>query len=104
MSRIELTEEQGSELAEYGYSSNGGGDPVVIDGHTYTYLDVEYNVDDHRWADTHLVVFERGDGKLFGMNYDTGSTENQENGFVYSRRELFEVEAEQITVTKYKEL
>lgn len=92
MNIVGITEDQGDELAEYGYYSEGGGEPIEINGHTYTYYDVQYDVEDHRWNTTHLCVFERDDGKLFGMKYDIGLTENQENGFVYNSPELFEVE------------
>ena len=94
---IKITEEQGEELAEYGYFSNGGGDPIEIDGHTYTYEDVQEDVEDHRWNTTHLNVFKREDGKLFGMLYDIGLTEGQENGFVYNVPELYEVDRSEKT-------
>ena len=96
---IKITEEQGEELAEYGFYSNGGVKPIEIDGHTYTYKDVEEDVEDHRWNTTHLNIFEREDGKLFGMLYDVGLTETQENGFVYNNPELFEVTRVEKVVT-----
>ena len=104
--RIKLTEEQGNELAEYGFYSTGGGDPVNIEGHVYTYLDLEYDVQDHRWNTTHLCAFTRDDGKIFGMYYDVGLTENQENGFVYNQPELFEVSRTEqvVTTVTYNEI
>lgn len=100
MEVINITEEQGGELAEYGFYSDDNGDPVKINDHTYTYYDVKEDVQDHRWNTTHLFVFKREDGKLFGMLYDIGLTESQENGFVYNHPELYEVNKIEEVVTK----
>ena len=88
---IKLTESQGEEFAEYGYYSNGGGDPLELDGHTYTYTDVVERYEEHRWNSTDQIIFEREDGKLFALLYDIGNTEEQENGFLYNSPELYEV-------------
>lgn len=99
MSDIKLTESIGEEFAEYGYYSDGGGEPMEYEGHTYEYFDVEHDVEDHRWNTTHLCVFQRDDGKLFGMLYDIGLTESQENGFVYNEPVLREVVRKEKIVT-----
>ncbi len=95
---IKITEEQGSELRELEYFS-GDVESYEINGHSYSYLDLKENVEEHRWNRTDLYVFKRDDGKLFGMLYDVGLTENQENGFIYNIPQLYEVERIEKVVT-----
>lgn len=92
---IKITDDQGEELLETEYGSS-----AEIDGHTYDYFDIQYDVEDHRWNTTHLYIFKRDDEKLFGMKYDVGLTENQENGFVYNNPQLYEVNQKIETITK----
>lgn len=96
---IKLTNEQGEEFAEYGFYSNGGGEPIELDGHKYTYVATVEDYDDHRWNSTDQLIFERDDNKLFALNYDIGKTEEQENGFLYSTAELYEVVKKEKVVT-----
>ena len=49
-----LTNEQGEEFAEYGFYSNGGGDPIELDGHKYTYVDTVEDYDEAE--DLHLPM------------------------------------------------
>ena len=73
-----------------------------LDGHKYTFIDELGGVEEHRWADTNWYIYKRDDDKLFAHPYDIGSTENQENGYVYSNCELFEVIAKTVTKTDYE--
>lgn len=94
--RIQLTEEQGTEL----YEAERGD----IDGEVYYCIAERLNIQPHRWADTAWYIFKReSDGKLFALAYDHAATEAQESGFVYSRPELFEVTPVEVTVTNYEE-
>lgn len=53
-----------------------------------------------RWLRTILVVFKRvSDGKLFGIEYEEGLTEMQEDECYDT--ELREVEAREVTTVKY---
>lgn len=97
--RIKLTELQGDDFAEYGEYSNGGGDPIELDGHKYTYVDIVERYEEHRWNYTDQIIFERDDNKLFALNYDIGLTEEQENGFMYNSPELYEVVKKEKVVT-----
>lgn len=96
---IKLGEDIGEEFGEYGYYSDGGGDPIEHDSHTYKFVNVVNDIEEHRWCDTQQIIFEREDGKLFALNYDTGKTENQENGFYYSEPELYEVTKREVVTT-----
>lgn len=100
MNIVEITEEQGRALREESYVIEP--EPVDIGGHRYLYVDTEENVEDHRWADTDLLVYKRDDGKLFGMKWDNGSTESQESGFIYNQPRLVEVVAKEITTVTYE--
>lgn len=97
--RIKITTQQGEELQEESFV--GTPEAVEVLGREYTYIDTQYNVESHRWADTHLLVYRRDDNKLFGMHWDEGSTETQESGFVYNQPILIEVKPEQKTITTY---
>lgn len=99
MNTVELTEEQGELLQELSYENAPA---VEVDGHSYVYEGGEDNVEEHRWATSNLYVYKRDDGKLFGMLYDIGSTEEQESGFVYNKPQLYEVFEQKVTVSVYE--
>lgn len=94
---IIITESEGSDLHEESYMS--GDSSIMVGGHSYSFIETIYGIEDHRWNSTDLHVFERDDGKLFGMKYDVGLTENQEDGFVYNSPALYEVVRKEKTVT-----
>lgn len=98
--KISIPEDLGQQLREMSFDTANPW--LEIDGLKYKYIDTEYDVEDHRWADTDLMIYEREDGKLFGMKWDNGATENQESGFIYNAPELYEVEAREVKRTIYE--
>lgn len=98
--QVEITEAEAQELDLSDFYTVG--DTFDFKGHTYTYVETLDHVDEHRWNYTNWFIFKRDDGKLFAHPFDYGNTESQENGYVYSNCELFEVEAYTKTVTDYK--
>lgn len=49
------------------------------DGHTYTQLTQQQFVAQGRWTITHMFVFQRGDGSMFGLPYYVGASDAQDD-------------------------
>ena len=99
---VDITEQEARELYLYDFYTVG--DTFDFKGHIYTFVEQLDHVDEHRWNYTNWFIFKRDDDKLFAHPFDCGNTESQENGYVYSKCELFEVTPKQITKTIYERL
>lgn len=100
--KVDITEDEANELDLSEVCIQG--EDFDFKGHTYKYVDTEDHADEHRWNYTDWYIFKRDDGKYFSHAYDWGLTESQENGYIYSKCELFEVEPYEVTTTEYKEV
>lgn len=96
MKTIKISEELGEEIA---YMEVGESVCVEeLNNWTLFLKAIVEEYDRHRWAYTSMYVLQHGDDEdnLWGLLYDTGATEDQESGFVYSSPELFPVKAKMI--------
>ncbi len=64
----------------------------TVSGTLYKQVDEISNCEEHRWANTTQFILEDPEGNLFQILYDFGSTETQENGFIYNEAKITPVE------------
>ncbi len=55
----------------------------------------------HRWYDEMEEIYKSPSGRLYALPWQRGHTESQENE--YQPENAFEVEAYEVTVTRYRE-
>lgn len=65
----------------------------------------ERTFDKGRWTESTFTVIEMVDGKLYGIDWECGLTEYQENEFPYQPYEVYKHEYEKtITVTEWEKV